>query len=116
MSELLPCPFCGGQPEMRESSTHDFYIKCKGCGVATRKNHENRVGAVMDWNARVDTEYGAIPATDENMAKHGWVRERTCHDTGENEWHFICSTCGYEQNGYEQWNYCPNCGAKVVSE
>ena len=38
--------------------------------------------------------------------------ERTCHDTGENDWHFVCSACGYEQNGYEQWNYCRNCGAE----
>lgn len=42
--------------------------------------------------------------------------ERTCRDTGENEWHFVCSACGYEQNGYECWNYCPNCGCKVVGE
>lgn len=40
--------------------------------------------------------------------------ERTCCDTGENEWHFVCSACGYEQNGYECWNYCPNCGARVI--
>lgn len=39
--------------------------------------------------------------------------ERTCHDTDKNEWHFTCSNCGYEQNGYESWNYCANCGAKV---
>ena len=39
--------------------------------------------------------------------------ERTCRDTDENEWHFVCSACGYEQNGYETWNYCPNCGARV---
>ena len=32
------------------------------------------------------------------------VEERTCRDTGENEWHFVCSACGYEQNGYECWN------------
>lgn len=43
-----------------------------------------------------------------------YTPERTCHDTDENDWHFVCSACGYEQNGYEQWNYCPNCGAKVI--
>ena len=41
--------------------------------------------------------------------------ERTCHDTDANSWHFTCSSCGYEQNGYEQWNYCPNCGARVIA-
>ena len=42
--------------------------------------------------------------------------KRTCHDTDENPWHFTCSACEYEQNGYEKWNYCPNCGCKVMGE
>ena len=64
------------------------------------------------WNTRTD---------DYEQAAEYWQRmyeqtfaERTCRDTGENEWHFVCSACGYEQNGYECWNYCPNCGARVV--
>lgn len=94
--ELLPCPFCGGQAEMRESSTHDFYVKCKDCGAATRRNHENRNGAVMDWNARA---------------------ERTCRmETAEGcqNWN-SCSECDADYYTDQPINYCPNCGAKVMN-
>lgn len=51
-------------------------------------------------------------------------QERTCHidtpiidwETGETD--FICSTCGYNadpQDWAEEFKFCPNCGARVVS-
>lgn len=98
---LLACPFCGGRAEMRESSTHDFYAKCAGCGASTRRNHENRNGAVMDWNTRA---------------------ERTCEVLGEDYdelldyWETELS-CGHTYIGMKQYvNYCPSCGAKVTKE
>lgn len=64
----------------------------------------------------------SVPATEENMAKFGWVRERTCeieHVKGGARYDvWRCSACGYEyaesvsETSVVQ-NYCPNCGRKV---
>ena len=67
--------------------------------------------SVKAWNTRTD-DYKRAAEYWQRMYEQTFA-ERTCHDTGENEWHFVCSACGYEQNGYEFWNYCPNCGARV---
>lgn len=48
--------------------------------------------------------------------------ERTCElkkahwDNGSCTWGVICSACGYkhEHESGLCWNYCPNCGARVV--
>ena len=64
----------------------------------------------------------SIPATDENMAKFGWVRERTCRIVKNSRKYVLsdgrelfedgCSICnGYVGDGD---NYCSNCGARVV--
>ena len=66
------------------------------------------------WNTRAD-DYSQAAEYWQRMYKETFS-EQTCHDTDANPWHFTCSACGYEQNGYELWNYCPNCGAKVVDE
>lgn len=136
--ELKPCPFCGGEAEAMLSQSrwgqsytihHDAIGKCPA-GYVSSMSFRTEAEAIAAWNARADTEYGSVPATDENMAKHGWVRERTCHDTEEEPKDFCCSECGArlyidtgdsytmiaadEQTIIKRPNYCPNCGAKVV--
>lgn len=71
---------------------------------------------------RADVEQGAVPMTEENMAEHGWVRERTCRVVKNSRKYVLsdgtelfddgCSIC----NGYigAGENCCSNCGAKVV--
>ena len=100
---LLPCPFCGGEAEMRESSTHDFYAKCAGCGASTRRNHENRNGAVIDWNTRAERtcETCAYKRLDKYGGKAVWVEEDEV-------------LCMLQPSGECEY-YRPKCGAKVVS-
>ena len=140
MNELLPCPFCGGEPRWFWNGTVSV-VRCMTCCASidnnlspTEDKEIRKAEAIAAWNTRVDYhgyEQAAIEAwesitawntrtDDYKRAAEYWQRmyeqtfaERTCHDTGENEWHFVCSACGYEQNGYEFWNYCPNCGRKV---
>lgn len=62
--------------------------------------------------------------TDAGRMNHGfWNRladliepapERTCYPVLE-DGTLVCSECGEDIDGYG-WNYCPNCGAKVVVE
>ena len=72
-------------------------------------------GAYDEWESY---KHG-VPVTEENMAKFGWVRERTCERilyklTGV----LVCSECGAgmpkQLDKYCYLHYCPNCGAKVT--
>lgn len=67
-------------------------------------------------DAELRAEFNGIPMTEENMAAHGWVRERTCRVIGVDKGYTIvptCDECGHE---WVQFHYCPNCGAKVVDD
>lgn len=131
MTELLPCPFCGGRQTYRK---HD------GGVWLTTTNHKR--GCIMrDALAFVafDTEAEAIEAwntraDDYRQAAEYWQRmyeetfaERTCElvrqvvelpDSLKNLDVDIsvyeCSRCG--EPAFSNYNYCPNCGAKVVGE
>lgn len=113
MGDLLPCPFCGGEPDEYEGE-YGNGIYCMECGamvgepihlgfdIAERVSYEQAVEA---WNTRA---------------------ERTCklvrHGSLANMPSFVCwscSECGFGWHHSEndnQFSYCPNCGAMVVSE
>ncbi len=109
--KLLPCPFCGGKAVLHEMRYGEGG-QCSVFGVfcATDAKAEYQHGHFIDNFA---TEADAIAAW--NMRA-----ERTC----AREKHGVkmdgsprlrCSLCGYGI-GDKRFNYCPKCGAKVVSE
>ncbi len=103
MSELKPCPFCGGEALLLGSYERGYFVECNDCFAKTSNfGSEGKAESIVAWNTRA---------------------ERTCKrvDVDGYSFRFECSTCGYvtlvhncETRLDELPNYCPNCGAKVV--
>ena len=125
--KLLPCPFCGGEAHIKEVVSACSVVYTVGCpdsecmGFETLLCKPTSEEATAAWNRRV---------------------ERTCH-VATKERRFSqtqtlvtksCSACGYAFGSEEVRpilptldetmvleavdvpNYCPHCGARVVSE
>lgn len=58
MPELLPCPFCGGQAELKQTRKNQMTIKCKNCpskmvqGVVRYSLEWLEGTLVKNWNKR----------------------------------------------------------------
>ena len=109
MTDLLPCPFCGDEAEDYDSDFGNG-IYCTGCGAM--------VGEPIHLDYRVDERI----TYEQAAAAWNTRAERTCRITSEEyddlldvfTTHF---SCGHSKSGRaEFFNYCPNCGARVVTE
>lgn len=67
---------------------------------------------------KTEISIGKAPAADVVEVKHGcWVGTADGYADGElvyDMWE--CSECGYDADGADEkpnWNFCPNCGAKM---
>lgn len=94
MSELLPCPFCGGEAQVARTAAGYWAAYCEEPMCGRVGNFKTEADAIEAWNTRA---------------------ERTCELTLDGtDGCFGCSEC--DENIPPLANYCPNCGAKVVSE
>lgn len=112
MSELKPCPFCGGEADEYEGD-YGNGIYCMMCGAM--------VGEPIHLEYRTTKRVNI----EEAIAAWNTRAERTCHrsDVDGYSFRFECSACGYvsivhncETRLDELPHYCPNCGAKVIEE
>lgn len=54
MSELKPCPFCGGKAVViHEPFTNTVHIECISCGATSVRHLDNEKQAIKKWNRRV---------------------------------------------------------------
>ena len=109
MSELKPCPFCGGEAREHAAFAHGaadrvgVYVECDGCGACspTCWGEEAQRKASEAWNSR---------------ARHA-CRTKLNWSDPEDGCSYDCSACG-DSFGmlYGELNYCPCCGARVVEK
>ena len=102
MSELLSCPFCGGEARFETYGGTACAVVCQtcGCGTPTMRLDDGMI-AVDLWNRRA---------------------ERTCKKRNHNtdDYYMRCYSCsrcnaGWFEDIYDKpFSYCPHCGAKVV--
>lgn len=109
MSELKPCPFCGGEAKTRLDDR--WWVHCGNCTCEIGFEGMDENG----YSGHFDTEAEAIDAWNTRA-------ERTCEQIDVTEMHkpftthmTECSECGgvLAVDEMPAPNYCPNCGAKV---
>ena len=58
MSELMPCPFCGGEGCIKRHEfigyADTFGVVCLDCGAETRQFFADKKTAIDAWNRRVN--------------------------------------------------------------
>ena len=99
-NELKPCPFCGGELKIDWSMGLQYWAYCPNdkCCFYETLIYDSVSELVEACNTRA---------------------ERTCHiETKKFPLSSVpmCSECGRFWLDKDSDNYCPNCGAKVVSE
>lgn len=118
MTELLPCPFCGGEAEVNENS-FIWVAQCQTCGGSTGLL-DTEAEAIAAWNTRYHSEFEetVIKAWEEikNYTDRTCKAEYRSGGYGIGGWY--CLACGgYMHDDLQQdMAYCPNCGAKVVEQ
>ena len=107
-SDLLFCPFCGGEAHIKEVMSACENLYTVGCSDSECMGYET-------WLLK--------PTVDEAVAAWNRRAERTCHvdltESNEpaniNTWE--CSLCGRSfEEAYGSYEYCPHCGARIVEE
>ena len=103
MSGLRPCPFCGGDAHVKEVVSACEMLYTVGCSDSECMGHET-------WLLK--------PTKEEAIAAWNLRSERTCRvvsakEAGRTGYAPACSACGWQSGVWEQYSYCPNCGARV---
>lgn len=101
--ELKPCPFCGGNPDVYSwNGGGVVWVRCRSCGI-DYKAYANADEAIEAWNTRYERTCKMIPNGETDFAAT-----------------LACSACGNVESVYaissDEFNYCPNCGARVEGD
>ncbi len=102
-TELLPCPFCGGEANIIDHHNDDGSVSV-GCNNDTCLGfsglgwlYKTEAEAISAWNTRAELGSG------------------TCRDVSANPLRFECSECGGLSIEIAP-RFCPCCGREVVFE
>lgn len=101
MTELLPCPFCGGEADlidMSDAYEAEYWVahQCPSGASAETYSYETAAEAIAAWNNRAERTCRIVEYADAPI--------------------LVCSECGAVQPDDYAVYYCWSCGAKVVGE
>lgn len=134
MSELQPCPFCGGKAEL-VTGAPEYWVRCLTCGAGSDTTASSK-RATDNWNRRPSQEpehttcpegYSLVPTkiTAESGHKYalmGAFSESitlTCPDCDTEEPNEHCEICNglgeYEQSVAIEWNTIKRIHDRIVS-
>ena len=93
--------------------------------VCSHKNEDGSMSITYGYDVSAIDSYIKIMARemnekiesaliDELMTMNGHVKERTCRIDRRVPDAPFCSECAYDWD--DDWNYCPNCGAKALND
>lgn len=103
MSELLPCPFCGGEASVERIGGNGYYfVACSGLNCCDSALADTEAEAIAAWNTRAERTC--------EMEYSGGVPDFVSLDT------WWCTECGSPIYNDCEPSYCEYCGAKVVGE
>ena len=94
MSELLPCPFCGGEAKINTMKWMDGYTATALC-----KNEPN---------------FHHLDIWDEDEAKAVERITEAWNTRAERSYHIVQRKPDGQTSDSKTARYCPNCGARVI--
>ena len=75
-AELLPCPFCGGDAEMRGHKAPEFWVGCPAIGCkATTEGFGSQERAARAWNTRANQLAVIGPDAVEKVARAMYAKD-----------------------------------------
>lgn len=112
--KLRPC-HCGGEMKIEKVAKNggmdgtywNWELTCTKCGLTKTyaadgfygREYKTYEEVVNDWNKK-----------EEDPKIGHWITTRTFMHDGE----YYCDRCKCESPNNEKWDYCPNCGRRMV--
>lgn len=107
MTELKPCPLCGGKVSLERKMDGAYSFDCQRCGLDARLpeclDETNKGTAIEAWNTRYE------PTCTMDANEYGDI---SCSNCGT-EMSFYDLGCGLGESYYDH-PFCFQCGAKVI--